>query len=313
MLRPPQSALTRRAFTLIELLVVIAIIATLMAMLVPAVQKVRDAAARSQCQNNLKQLALAIHGYHDAKKALPPGASGPQTPGLPAAFGGDLSYVAFILPYFEQKTIYDQMSRMADFNAAPNNAAAVAGANLPILLCPASSKTDATDISGAKTLHYFGVMGTYGPHQNPAKPAGTNYVIAANPSPGQGPISNNGLLGVNTKTKLVEVSDGSSNTLMLGELSWKDAGQCYFIWSRGYGGTADNLAYSVKNVVNTINTTPYDGSSNMHDVSFGSAHTGIANFAFGDGSVRSITQEVSAVVYKSLATMDSGEPYNYTD
>src|SRR6476661_7871066 len=101
---------SRRAFTLIELLVVIAIIAVLIALLVPAVQKVREAAARTQCANNLKEIALACHSYHDVKKVFPTGQYGDYN--QPAAFGGayensmSWSWLAFLLPYLEQEAVY---------------------------------------------------------------------------------------------------------------------------------------------------------------------------------------------------------------
>src|SRR3989442_2337520 len=104
----------RRGFTLIELLVVIAIIAILIALLVPAVQKVREAAARTQCQNNLKQLGVGLHSYHDVKKTLPPG--GVSTTSNP----GDLGWTYFILPQIEQLPLYKLMDVTKEFKTAPN-------------------------------------------------------------------------------------------------------------------------------------------------------------------------------------------------
>src|SRR5207244_17863 len=113
--RPP-----RRGFTLIELLVVIAIIAILIGLLLPAVQKVREAASRMQCANNLKQLGLAAHNYHDAHKAFPPGALGPGPPGTPP--GGTIHHGlgTFLLPYVEQDALFRKYRMDVSWFDAPN-------------------------------------------------------------------------------------------------------------------------------------------------------------------------------------------------
>src|SRR5256886_1063392 len=118
--RSPQPRRRRSAFTLIELLVVIAIIAILIGLLVPAVQKVREAAARAQCQNNLKQLGLAAHNYESTYKNLPPGA-GPTPSGSPAA-NSRASVQAVILAYVEQANVYNLFDLTQDVNASASNA-----------------------------------------------------------------------------------------------------------------------------------------------------------------------------------------------
>src|SRR5258708_4421292 len=130
MQRPSLSV--RSAFTLIELLVVIAIIAILIALLVPAVQKVREAAARTQCINNIKQINLALHNYHDNYKKLPPG--GATVPGAGTTNEAGLSFHVFILPFIEQSNLYVQFDPTKGFRQAPN----VQLSNTPVTayLCP---------------------------------------------------------------------------------------------------------------------------------------------------------------------------------
>ena len=290
----------RSAFTLIELLVVIAIIAILIGLLLPAVQKVREAAARIKCQNNLKQLGLALHGYHDANNHLPPGGTGTATNaerGPDTGMTGNLGYAVYILPYGEQNPLYQQMSTTTAYNAAPNTAATVLTARVPIYKCPSAQVEDTTTSPAGATLHYYGNMGPRG--ANPA--TGANYVTTGSAS--HGAVSKQGVLGPNTKVTLTGISDGTSNTIMVGEISFNTA-NCYRIWTRGWDGNASGDA---KNVVNAINSTPYNGSNNFNDVSFGSQHTGGANFGMGDGTVRYIRDSVTLAAYLAAARRDGGE------
>src|SRR5215471_4615769 len=138
----------RLAFTLIELLVVIAIIAILIGLLLPAVQKVRDAAARMKCSNNLKQIGLALHNYHDANNRFPPGGSGPNIGGFVASPGmtGSIAYTVYILPYSEQDNVIRQMDTTVNYNQAPN--LAVAPILIPIYQCPSGVVTESTLVTG---------------------------------------------------------------------------------------------------------------------------------------------------------------------
>jgi prepilin-type N-terminal cleavage/methylation domain-containing protein/prepilin-type processing-associated H-X9-DG protein len=287
----------RTGFTLIELLVVIAIIAILIALLVPAVQKVRAAAARTQCQNNLKQLGLGCHNYHDTNKKLPPGASGPAVGGFPS-LGPDLGYTVYILPFIEQENLLRQFDLTKNYNAAPNNAAVITQIFPPVYQCPACKQveTQTTNAPTGKTLHYFGNMGPIG--TNPATGLAYNSV-----STGQGGYSLQGVLGINTRWKLTDITDGTSNTFMIGEVSWNNASH-FRIWTRGWGNSA---VFTARNVVNAIGATPYNGSNNFNNVSFGSEHGGGTNFLFADGSVRFVTDNVSMNVYLSTASSDGKE------
>ncbi len=290
----------RRGFTLVELLVVIAIIGILVALLLPAVQAAREAARRSECSNNLKQLGLALHNHHDTHKVLPPGGTGPATnaptgPTQPYPYTANLGWLVYILPFIEQASLYEQFSFTANFDAAPNTTL------VPTLVsgyqCPSGVVVDSMLGPTGKTNHYYGNMG----------PRGTNPTtsIAYNTKAGSthGAISLHGVLGPNTKIRFADVTDGTSNTLAVGEISRKDA-NCFRPWTRGWDGNAMGTA---KNVVYPINSTPYNGASNFNDVSFMSHHPGGAMVLRVDGSVTFLSQTVAMNVYLSFASRDGGE------
>jgi prepilin-type N-terminal cleavage/methylation domain-containing protein len=282
----------RTAFTLIELLVVIAIIAILISLLVPAVQKVRAAAARTQCMNNLKQIGLACHSFHDANKRLPSGATGTTN---------NLGYTVYILPYIDQGPLFQLFNVAVGNNAAPNNVAAITQTVPPVYQCPSCKvvDTETTNAPTGKTLHYFGNMGPIG--TNP-----TSGVAYKSTTTTQGGYSSQGVLGRNTKYKLVDITDGTSNTIMVGELAWNDA-SCYRIWTRG---ADDNAIFAAKNVVAAPNSTPYNGSSNFNSVSFGSEHGGGFHALLADGTVRFVTDSVNMNILFSIASSDGKESFN---
>lgn len=299
----------RRAFTLIELLVVIAIIAILIALLVPAVQKVREAASRLQCANNLKQQALALHGYHDAQKAFP----ACPTLGGTASIG----WHVMILPYIDQTPLSTQ--------ADPKIGAYAPGVNrnmgavkVPAFYCPSfnvvESGSNIDNVNGVKafTTHYVGNAGPKG--INPL--TGAAYQINS-PSTGQGGLACDGILpyypGPSTSApttpasvKIVQITDGTSNTLMLFEMSWVGLETTYRSWVRGGGWNTDYSA--ARNVTNAMRTVKYANGNNYNDVSMGSNHTGGCNVAFGDGTVRFMRDSVDLNrVLKPLASRNGGE------
>jgi len=314
----------RIAFTLIELLVVIAIIAILIALLVPAVQKVREAAARLQCSNNLKQLALALHGYHDANKKLPPGCQDavlpvPNPTNSTTTIQGT-SWIVFTLPYVEQGPLYSRYNFALAYNSVAN--ATVGEAVVPVLYCP--SGPDAlrlldpnTNLTKNPSTHYYGVMGPSGA-ANPSTFTlnGTTYNVTVGSPGANGAWSAHGMLSrytdsagsVSTKRliKITEVTDGTSNTLMVGERSMfphPTGTNEYRSWIRGNNGGAG----ACKNVRYPINSTFYNGSNNFNDMSFGSSHTGGCNMAMGDGTVRFVQQNININLLMALSSINLGE------
>jgi prepilin-type processing-associated H-X9-DG protein len=281
--------------------------------LLPAVQKVREAASRSKCSNNLKQITLALHSYHSTEGRFPPGDNR----------SNGLGFHVYILPYIEQENLYHQ------FNMAATNYVTNINAGMtlvPQYQCPQalmmrSQYGGQEQVGGVDTYtaHYYGVAGPNG--TNPQTGAAYNVV-----STSQGGIATQGILtaiqgfsgtaqGLSTistaTTRATDITDGTSRTLIVGEISW-DGYATYRVWLRGNfndagSGTGGDMT-SCKNVITAFNSTPYNGSNNQNNVSFGSNHTGGgANFALADGSVRYLSPSISLSVYFSAASMNGGE------
>jgi prepilin-type N-terminal cleavage/methylation domain-containing protein/prepilin-type processing-associated H-X9-DG protein len=267
----------RPAFTLIELLVVIAIIAILVGLLVPAVQKVREAAARAQCQNNLKQLGLACHSYHDSYKRFPPGytAAAAYSDGATDTAPG-WGWAAYLLPYIEQAPLYRQINF-----SQPIQGQAAAQAVIPLLLCPSDQVDGAFTASDA--------MGSPLVLLGPSSYAAT---VGSDAAEADAPTGN-GIFYRNSRTRIADITDGTSQTVMMGDRAWV---QTQGAWAGAPSGgvvragqqnawpnataTAPIFILVHNNWVNI--TTDSDGG--LDD--FSSNHTGGANLAFADGSVR---------------------------
>jgi prepilin-type N-terminal cleavage/methylation domain-containing protein/prepilin-type processing-associated H-X9-DG protein len=287
----------RNAFTLVELLVVIAIIGILVALLLPAVQAAREAARRSQCLNNMRQLGIALHNHHDTFKRLPPGGLGVPTTGEGAI--PRLAWSAFVLPFMEQQNLQDLVDLKHSWSwvDANTNNLVVNEMRVPVFHCPSGTTVNQPN-TALFTLHYYGNMGPKG--QNPQ--TGLNYDVLSAPNVSdwsQGEISVHGVLGANTKTRFADIIDGTSNTILLGELSWNDA-PCYRAWLRGFENKA---VVGSKNVFNAINGV----ATQFNDVSFGSEHPGGANFAMCDASVRFINEDIDIGAYRGLSSRNGEE------
>ncbi len=288
----------RAGFTLIELLVVIAIIAILIGLLLPAVQQVREAAARMKCSNNLKQIGLGLHNFHDTTGSFPPACTGGTfgTITAPTGQGGSIGYAVYILPYVEQDALFQKMNPAVAYTTAPNDAYLFT--RLAGYLCPSGEVEDTGNVAG-KGQHYPAVLGAKG--TNPQ--SGAAYPLVTTLTTIHGGVATNGILSLQSRTKLTGITDGASNTLMVGEMSFKTA-NCYRPWGRGWDSEATPAG---KNVLNPINSTPYDGANGFNDVSFGSPHTRGCNFVLGDGSVRFVSQTIAMANYLAAASRDGGE------
>jgi prepilin-type N-terminal cleavage/methylation domain-containing protein/prepilin-type processing-associated H-X9-DG protein len=272
----------RGAFTLIELLVVIAIIAILIGLLLPAVQKIREAAARMKCSNNLKQLALAAHAYHDANNAFP--SADPQAPNIVSfTFTYNPDLFVTLMPYFEQDNLYRA------YFATARPSADVKKALVPIVLCP-SDPTQPTYVS-------FGTeyaISSYGGN------AGTGATALFG--------STDGMFFGQSKVWMTEVGDGTSNTLLFGERFHRDRGG-YAIeqWGRWiYPSDRRDVLMTTGAPLN-FDTATSPGSTAPRIAAFGSGHSGGANFAFVDGSVHFLPNSIAPATYQALSTRNGGE------
>jgi prepilin-type N-terminal cleavage/methylation domain-containing protein len=302
LLRPDRH---RTAFTLIELLVVIAIIAILIGLLLPAVQKVREAAARTQCANNLKQIGIALHNYHSLNRAFPQGKYFVNPP----TNTWNQGWLALILPYIEQQNVFKKLDLTKNFAAAPNdsatqNAITPNQTQIATYLCPsapggrvASNFRGVTDYSAASEIHRPNPFykGTY---LKAIPPSDSTWI---------------GILGHNVKRKVTDIRDGASNTIMVGECAGRNQDWAmgkFHTTTLGHTGAWANpdnvLTITGFNPATLTQPGPQavngDNSGNLY-----SFHTNVAGALFGDGSVRFLSASASIDTIYALVTRASGE------
>ncbi|OWK38191.1 DUF1559 domain-containing protein [Fimbriiglobus ruber] len=284
----------RVGFTLIELLVVIAIIAILIGLLLPAVQKVREAAARTKCTNNLKQIGLALHAYHDSYSNFP---SGFYLSGTFQSTGWQLQ----LLPNLEQAPLWNQCVAYLTLNSGDTNSYPAAGFVMSTYICPSNPRPTVIN-SGGVNYELTSYQGCSGTSSNT-------------------PISGDGMLYAGSKVRFTDVTDGTSNTIAVGErpatgdgfVGW---GFSPYGWGAGDGdtvlGSTDvSVALNMKDVatnVGFLSPKQPNGTAEIDGAHFWSFHTGGANFLYADGSVHFLAYSANSV-FPQMCTRNKGEVF----
>jgi prepilin-type N-terminal cleavage/methylation domain-containing protein/prepilin-type processing-associated H-X9-DG protein len=330
----------RAGFTLIELLVVITIIGVLISLLLPAVQKVREAANRTQCQNNLKQIGLGLHNYHDVHKRFPPGyidgnkATSASLAGTPDNdIGPGWGWACFLLPYVEQDNVYRQINFNQMVGMGVN--LQISQQPLAVFQCPSDDLQDAfpvydgsfsTPIATLAHSNYVGCNGWVECFDNAGGffPGGVGNDGLA----GTKGAAANGLFFRNSKTNIASVIDGLSNTIIVGERSsnhspstWTGAvpGARCPAWTATQpftqpyspppGPAYDNADFGEALIFAHCNAThlPNADYPIFDPDTFYSKHPSGVNFLFGDGSVHFLSSSIDPATYQNLATIAGGE------
>lgn len=320
----------RPGFTLIELLVVIAIIAILIGLLLPAVQKVRETANRIKCRNNLKQIGLGLLAYHNDAGVFPPGYSSTVgNGGFADDRGPGWGWATFLLPYVDQQGLYSSIQFDKDITDPVN--AVARQTILPIYLCPSDpgNTTFAVDVRNDPTANYSTPLTDSS--GNPVRVARSNYVgifgspeITPDPgfldrsNPARG-LARQGMMYRNSKLRIADVTDGTSNTLFVGERS---SNLAYATWTGAVTGgqvpakLPDTYGYGPEGAPVLIlghtgdasDVPPHTPNSSVNHVDdFWSRHMQGANFLFVDGSVRIINDTINPATWWGLGTRSGGE------
>ncbi|MCA9017329.1 MAG: DUF1559 domain-containing protein [Planctomycetaceae bacterium] len=304
-----------RGFTLIELLVVIAIIAILIALLLPAVQQAREAARRSTCKNSLKQVGLALHNYHETHSTYPPGyiargvvASDPSS----SETGSGFAWGTMLLPFLDQAPLYNQLNLNLDATVSPN--IALADEAIPIFRCPSDtnqgvfSVTDGSNTYSLSSANYVGIFGY-----------GSLTSVPGNPD-------EKGILFRNSNIKFRDLTDGASNTIVVGERSHQHQFvgattviQADSTWyaaipnaTRPAGMAMASMTEGPASLIlghvgqGGMMTMHHPPNTTNHIANFSSKHEGGAHFLLGDGAVRFLSENMNYDTFRHLGTIRDG-------
>ncbi len=298
---------TRRGFTLIELLVVIAIIAILIALLLPAVQQAREAARRSACKNNMRQLGLALHNYHDTFSAFPPGWIG-ATAGVADVEGlNGFSWGTMILPYIEQAPLYNQLNFSRSI-IDPSNGPLLRQP-LSVFRCPSDPQPETwnieqesspgTVLAELATANYVGVFGS-----GDEQPGGRELDDCEG---FVGQCTGNGMFFHNSRVRMRDLTDGTSNTIVIGERMTRPRGATVDTFST-WSGVVPEGEEAFARTLGVVDHPPNAGNyGTVHQDDFSSNHVGGTHFVLGDGHVRFVSENIDKNVFQWLSTLSGGE------
>ncbi len=304
-----------RGFTLVELLVVIAIIGVLIALLLPAIQAAREAARRSSCVNNLKQIGLGLQNYHAQHRSFPAGA---RLHHLDDSVG--ISWRVLILPFVELGNIYNEIEPLPNGGA---RSLAHQKTIVNLFLCPSMSPP-ATSSTTLQMAHYSAIAGANTPNAEFTNLEDTSC----------GDIYTNGLFFPNSNTRIAQISDGTSNTLAIGERTyifrdWMSGATWFGISPTGRSpaldefppsaevcmGGSNNIHFPINADLNHFGYYRFDSAAppgtqktmRLNELPFASQHPGGAHFGYGDGSVRLLSDAINFTTFQALATKDGGD------
>ncbi|QDT89065.1 DUF1559 domain-containing protein [Gimesia algae] len=314
-----KTPLSRRAphgFTLIELLVVIAIIAILIALLLPAVQQAREAARRSTCKNSLKQIGLALHNYHNAHGAYAPGYISrniTSSVNSTTETGTGFAWGVMLLPFLDQSPLYNQLNLNLDCTVSPN--IGLADSAIPIFRCPSDtnqgvfSVSDGSNTYRVASANYVGIYGYGSLTEKPGAPMGK------------------GILYRNSNTRIRDITDGTSNTIVVGERShqhqFASAGTTVEADSTWYaaipsatrpagmmsmteGPASLILGHVGQPAMMSMSEMHHPPNTTNHIANFSSKHEGGAHFLLGDGAVRFLSENMNYDTFRYLGTINDG-------